>query len=616
MIQTSGTGPSGKRSRLPLIAAIVAGVLLIVGIRYVTTRGDAPAADPAAPGTTAPPARDGCTTVHIAASSEKAGLLGQIANSYRESGRTVNGRCYDIAITPAASGTAESNLAAGWDESANGPAPDVWTPAASTWVSLLRSDLTANDRANIVGDSPTFASVASTPLVLAMPQPMATALGWPKTPIGWSDVLTLARDPQGWAAKGHPEWGRFTLGKTNPNVSTSGLAATIGALVAATGTSSDLTTAALQRPDVQQYLKDVETSVIHYGDTTLTYLENLQRADDAGAALGYLSAVAVEEKSVLDYDAGNPSGDPATLGRHAPPKVPLVAVYPKEGTLSSDSPYVILDATWSTAEKRAGAQDFLAYLLLPEQQKVFTDSFFRTAAGAPGDPVNASTFVSGDGVTTALNPPGADVLRDVRALWAGVRKSARVLLVMDVSGSMSADSGSGGKSKLELAKSAASTALGQLVDTDQVGLWTFTTGLPTPTTITREWVDVGPLAQTRQQITDAIAGLIPLGGTPLYAATKLAAEWMNGHSDPASINAVVVLTDGRNDHSDNDLDGLVGQLSGSAREHGVRVFTIGYGPDADMETLQKISQASLAAAYDARDPATIDKVFADVLSNF
>ena len=78
----------------------------------------------------------------------------------------------------------------------------------------------------------------------------------------------------------------------------------------------------------------------------------------------------------------------------------------------------------------------------------------------------------------------------------------------------------------------------------------------------------------------------------------------------------MVLTDGRNDHSDNDLDGLVGQLSGSAREHGVRVFTIGYGPDADMETLQKISQASLAAAYDARDPATIDKVFADVLSNF
>src|SRR6478672_3252047 len=218
MIQTSGTGTSGKRSRLPLIAAIVAGVLLIVGIRYVTTRGDAPAAAAAAPGTAAPSPRAGCTTVHIAASSEKAALLGRIANSYREFGRTVNGRCYDITVTPAASGTAEANLAAGWDQTANGPAPDVWSPAASTWVSLLKSDLTANDRPNILGDSPTFSSVASTPLVLAMPAPMATALGWPATPIGWSDVLTLARDPQGWAAKGHPEWGRFTLGKTNPKL--------------------------------------------------------------------------------------------------------------------------------------------------------------------------------------------------------------------------------------------------------------------------------------------------------------------------------------------------------------------------------------------------------------
>ena len=244
-----------------------------------------------------------------------------------------------------------------------------------------------------------------------MPEPMAKALGWPDAPIGWSDVLALATDPQGWASKGHPEWGKFTLGKTNPTVSTSGLAATIGTLVAATGTSSDLTQAALQQPEVQQYLKDVETSVIHYGDTTLTYLSNLQRADDAGAALGYLSAAAVEEKSVLDYNAGNPSGDPNTLGDHPPPKVPLVAVYPKEGTLYSDSPYVILDAPWSSAEKKAGAQDFLDYLLLPEQQKVFTDSFFRTADREPGEPITSSPYLIADGVTIALNPPSPEVLQ-------------------------------------------------------------------------------------------------------------------------------------------------------------------------------------------------------------
>jgi len=613
------TQPSGKRRNLlPIIAAIVAGVLLIIGIRYFTTRDSTSTSGTdqttAAAATDQQPPRDGCATVQVAASSEKAALLKEMANSYRDSGRTVDGKCYDIAVTSAASGTAEANLAAGWDETLNGPAPDVWTPAASTWVSLLKSDLTAKDRPNIV--PATYEGVTSTPLVLAMPEPMAKALGWPDAPIGWSDVLALATDPQGWASKGHPEWGKFTLGKTNPNVSTSGLAATIGTLVAATGTSSDLTQAALEKPEVQQYLKDVETSVIHYGDTTLTYLSNLQHADDAGAALGYVSAVAVEEKSVLDYNAGNPSGDPNTLGDHPAPKVPLVAIYPKEGTLYSDSPYVILDAPWSTADKKAGAQDFMEFLLLPVQQKVFTDSFFRTADNQPGEPITSSPYLIADGVTITLNPPAPAVLSDVRSLWAEVRKSARVLILMDVSGSMASDSGSGGKSKLDLAKSAATTALGQLVDTDQVGFSIFTTDLPTPSTITADLVPVGQLSETRQPITDAIAGLTPLNGTPLDAATRGEAEAMNASMDPASINALVVLTDGRNEYTDNDLTGLISELQSNAQENGVRVFTIAYGPDADLATLQQISEASRAAAYDARNPATIDKVFANVLSNF
>lgn len=83
---------------------------------------------------------------------------------------------------------------------------------------------------------------------------------------------------------------------------------------------------------------------MHYGDTTLTFLSNLQKADDLGAGLSYISAVAVEEKSVWGYNQGNPSGDPATLGKHAKPKTPLVAIYPKEGTLLSDSPYAVLQA--------------------------------------------------------------------------------------------------------------------------------------------------------------------------------------------------------------------------------------------------------------------------------
>lgn len=622
---TNSTPGAGKgRSKAPFIAAALVGVLLIVAIRYITTRGSDPAdaAPTADPGTTvattaatAATARPGCTGISVGASSEKAALMAGMAASYSAAGRTVNGACYDVTVTSLASGTGEANLAAGWNETTQGPAPDVWTPAASTWVTLLRSDLTAKDKPNIVPAE--SKSVTSTPLVLAMPKPMATALGWPTASLGWSDVLGLVQAKGGWASKNHPEWGAFTLGKTNPTVSTSGLAATVGALVAATGKSSDLTAADLKNPKVRSYVAAVEQSVVHYGDTTLTYLSNLQRADDRGAALNYLSAVAVEEKSVLDYNAGNPSGDPKTLGQHAPPKVPLVAVYPKEGTLYSDSPYVILQAPWSTAVKQAGAADFLAYLTAPAQQKVFTDANFRTFDHQAGAAITGSDAVIADGVKVALSPPGSAVLTGVRSLWGELRKRARVLILLDVSGSMGDDAGSSGRSKLDLAKAAAAGALGQLSDTDQVGLWTFTTQMETPSTIYSEDVPIAPLARNqRQQLAGKLQSLGPKNGTPLYAATREASKYMNGSADPKLINAVVVLTDGKNEYTDDNLDSLVSDLSGSATENGVRVFSIAYGPDADLGTLQKISQASRAAAYDARKPESITKVFSDVLSNF
>ena len=310
-----------------LVAAGVAGLVVVGALHWWNGREDG-----------AP--RAGCTTVVVAASVEKSDLMDAIAKRYNSSDRQVNGSCYGISVTAMTSGVAESRFTeASWDP-VWGPAPDAWSPAASTWLQLLRHDRASQDRPDILAAD--NESVVSTPIVLAMPEPKAKALGWPQTAIGWSDLLNLANDPRGWASKGHPEWGVFKLGKTNPNVSTSGLSATIGAFVAATGTSSDLTLDVLKEPRVRDFVAGVEKSVAHYGDTALTFLTNLQRADDAGAALGYVSAVAVEEKSIVDYNEGNPAGDLETKGAHGKPRVPLVAIYPKEGTLDSDSPFAVL----------------------------------------------------------------------------------------------------------------------------------------------------------------------------------------------------------------------------------------------------------------------------------
>src|SRR5580765_3971102 len=127
------------RNRAPLVIAAVVGLLLIVGIRLITSppswlKGDSASG----PGFHH---RDGCTTVVVAASSEKALLLAQLANDYAKTGRKVNGHCYDFKVDTVASGTAETALASGWDTTTYGERPDVWTPAASTWVGLLRQDL-------------------------------------------------------------------------------------------------------------------------------------------------------------------------------------------------------------------------------------------------------------------------------------------------------------------------------------------------------------------------------------------------------------------------------------------------------------------------------------------
>jgi Ca-activated chloride channel family protein len=120
---------------------------------------------------------------------------------------------------------------------------------------------------------------------------------------------------------------------------------------------------------------------------------------------------------------------------------------------------------------------------------------------------------------------------------------------------------------------------------------------------------VGPIA-------DAVRVLVADGGTALYATTKAAHRSVESQAGADTINAVVLLTDGVNEHSDNDLEAVLDQLSTEGSETAVRVFTIGYGEDADQETLAAIAEASRARSYNASDAASIDQVMIDVVSNF
>jgi Ca-activated chloride channel family protein len=199
-----------------------------------------------------------CIVVDMAVSSEKIALLEDLADRFNTSAdAAVNDRCIVVRPRSVASGLAATLIPEGWpDPEANGEPPVIWSPAASAWAGIV------NDRAGQVL-APAGTPFMLTPLVIAMPQPLAEALGWPAEQLGFADLLTLSDDPAGWGSVGHPEWGPFRLGKTNPNYSTSGLNFTIAEYYAAVGKTQGLTVEDLARPAAVDFATRVESSVVH-----------------------------------------------------------------------------------------------------------------------------------------------------------------------------------------------------------------------------------------------------------------------------------------------------------------------------------------------------------------
>lgn len=541
----------------------------------------------------------GCTGLIATLPSDDVDALAPLIAAYDAAGRQVGGRCVDVRLLPKAPGSAADALVAGWNASSDGPSPDVWLPGASSWVMLVRTRLAQSAPALIPSDTPGF---AQSPFVIAMPRPMAQALGWPDRSIGFSDLVAIGTDPKGWGSAGHPEWGQLHLGKTNPLLSTTGLHALVIAYFAGSGVSADLTAANLADPHVLGFVKGVELATVHYGESASVFLQNLAQSDSQGQALTYVSAIALEERQVIAYNEGKFSAGGRT------PTVPLAAVYPKEGTLISDNPFVVLNAPWVTEAQKAAAADLLAYMQDPAQQAKLQLAGYRDASGKPPT-VSGDVGIIPDQPKVVIKPPSGGVLAKLQASWWTVRKPARVLIIVDVSGSMD-DTAAPGATKLDLVKAALLAALGQVGDDDQVGLWSFSDQY-------RQLVPIGRVGDQRQTLIAAVSRLQANGGTRLFDTVRDGWDLVRKTADPLHISAVVVLTDGQDNASGGgSLDSLTTALTQQPPVSAVRVFTVAYGADADQQDLKRIANASRGEAYDARDPTLIKEVFLAVLSNF
>src|SRR5258708_38256959 len=91
--------------------------------------------------------------------------------------------------------------------------PHIISPASSAFIKLGNAQSQSKYGKDLIGSTD---NLVLSPVVIAMWKPMAEALGWGKKPIGWSDILALARSQKGWAAYGYGQWGGVKYGHHHP----------------------------------------------------------------------------------------------------------------------------------------------------------------------------------------------------------------------------------------------------------------------------------------------------------------------------------------------------------------------------------------------------------------
>jgi Ca-activated chloride channel family protein len=550
-----------------------------------------------------------CTTVRVLSSLENSEMVGRLVDGYNAQPRDVDGSCVTVVATRDKSGLAAEDATHSFTNMTEDERPTVWVPDASSWIGLVR----ATGGGASVPDGGT--SFGSSDIVLAMPQGLAAAIGWDESRPTWDEVFTAAEDENTWNELGHPEWGTFKLGKTSPLIASSGEAALLASYGSAAGSVSELTREQILDEAVTEEVRQHELATSHYMATPEHFLWHARQSEDKGSVADFLSAVIVDEKSVWDYNRGITSRDGVNRVESTPPEEKLVPIYPSDGFYVADNPAVVLTGAWVDDLETAAAEDFLRYAGTKQGQQIVRATGYRDLNGGfdslVGEVGHLAAAPSG-----AMPFPRGNVIRPTHAGFPDVRKRAEVLFLLDVSGSMEEPIATG-QTKLAAAKDAITQALGHFTPGDNVGLAAFSSvddGPITPGLISPV-VDVG---DGRAGFLSALGALRPIEFTPLYAAVDAFAQERAADWDPDRINAIVLLSDGKNETLSPTIDAqqMIARLNEHHHHNPVLIFTLAYGADADVATLQSISSATGAHYYDATDPTKVGDVLGDLVTSF
>ena len=290
---------------------------------------------------------------------------------------------------------------------------------------------------------PTAKPFMLTPLVIAMPRPMAEALGWPDTPDRLRRHPRAGPGPDGLGRQGPSRVGRRSgSARPTPTSRPAGCRPPSPSTTRPPARPAASPLEDLARPEVDAFARGVESSVVHYGDITLTFLNNWYRNDRAGHGAhlrvggGRRGEVGhrlqprqprrhPRPRRAAAAAAGAARGD-LPEGGHALLRQPVLrarrAVGRRPSRRRRRAPFERVRAASPTNQRR------VLRVRLPARQP-------RRSPSAPrSTPANGVDPDQPQNVARAC--PTRRCWSRLLDLWAEQRKAARVLLVIDVSGSM------------------------------------------------------------------------------------------------------------------------------------------------------------------------------------
>jgi hypothetical protein len=486
------------------------------------------------------------TLLHVVAAPE-------IAPVVRDAARTVNNGadCGAIGVTaqePAVTATAPDQ-------------PDVWIPSSSAW---LRISLVGGVEAYRVDGDP----IARSPIVLAGPTTIAGRYAHGDR-TSWMQLLA--------GVAGH-QIPAVTM--PDPLHSSVGMLAVYAIQTAMASSTPDAGIAQLRALTLRSRLKDASADPAEL-------LRKVAAQTDANAAAQEIGVFPITEQQLTTYQrAGN--------------GIPLSGSFPADGLIEADYPYAV-----STSTKHA---DLAAKLRAAIGKPQLTEAGFRTYAMQH----------------TVAVPERSDKLLAPAVQWAQYRTLAfQVLLLIDASGSMNkpaTDKSGRPTTKAALLRESGLAATQVLGDETSVGMWFFNTPNPKSPPHT-EVVPFGPIndkvgtATRRQALAGAMGGYKAPNnaGTPLFQTILDAQAVMRPKIKPNTITLLIVLSDGADAESSYAMPkktflAKLGKVQG--RTSPVPVIGVGFGPDADMATLNDIAKATDGKAIAAKNPADLSSAMA------